>query len=124
DGAPASYVNIALQGLRSTVVDKDGQFIMRGLRPGEYTLVASFIGLETITRQVRIESNETVTLNLTLRENQQQLQEVIITGNINKFARTESEYVSKVPLKALENPQVYQVVTKDLLAEQQIFTVD
>lgn len=124
DGAPASYVNVALKGYRSTVVDQDGNYIIRGVRPGSYTLVASFIGLETQIRQVDISADETTVVDLVLKENNQQLQEVVVSGNINKFARTESEYVSKMPLTAIENPQVYSVVTKEILQEQLIFNVD
>ncbi len=124
DGAPGSFVNIALKGLRSTVVDKDGAYLIRGVRPGSYTLVASFIGLETQSRQIEITANGTTVIDLVLRENNQQLQEVVVNGNINKFTRNESDHVSKMPLKAIENPQVYSVVTKELLTEQLIFNVD
>ncbi|HEY4063350.1 MAG TPA: TonB-dependent receptor [Puia sp.] len=53
------------------------------------------------------------------------LQEVIVTAaTINKFARDSSDDVAKMPLKNLENPQVYTTITKDLLADQLLFSVD
>ncbi len=124
DGAPASFVNVILKGYRSTVVSEDGTYIIRGLHPGSYTLIASLIGLETQVRQIDIVADETTIIDLVLKENQQQLEEVVVNGDINKFAQTESEYVSKMPLKAIENPQVYSVVTKEILREQMIFNVD
>ncbi len=55
----------------------------------------------------------------------QQLGEVQIAGEkVNPLARKESEYVSKMPLRNLENPQVYNTVGKELLTEQVLFTVD
>ncbi|MBC8153921.1 MAG: TonB-dependent receptor, partial [Bacteroidetes bacterium] len=54
-----------------------------------------------------------------------QLQEVIVTGSrANRFARTSSDYVGKMPLKNLENPQVYNTIGKELLTEQLVFSVD
>ncbi|MDZ7897535.1 MAG: TonB-dependent siderophore receptor [Arcicella sp.] len=47
-----------------------------------------------------------------------QLEEVIINSGGNRFAKKESEIVSKLPLNNLENPQVYIVVTKELMKEQ------
>ncbi len=45
------------------------------------------------------------------------LKEVTITSNY-KYAREKSNTVSKMPLKNIENPQVYTVVTNELLKEQ------
>ncbi len=49
-----------------------------------------------------------------------QLQEVQINGKQNKYHRAESVTVSKMPLKDIENPQVYNVVSAELLKEQVI----
>ncbi len=45
------------------------------------------------------------------------LNEVTVTSNY-KYAREKSTTVSKMPLKNIENPQVYNVVTNELLKEQ------
>ena len=45
------------------------------------------------------------------------LNEVTVTSNY-KYAREKSNTVSKMPLKNIENPQVYSVVTNELLKEQ------
>jgi iron complex outermembrane receptor protein len=42
----------------------------------------------------------------------------------NRFNRSGSVDVAKMPLKNLENPQVYATVGKELLTEQLVFTVD
>lgn len=46
------------------------------------------------------------------------IKEVIITKNKHKYERTKSATVSKMPLKNIENPQVYNTVTSELLKEQ------
>ncbi len=48
------------------------------------------------------------------------LQEVTITSGYNKFAKKETGGAAKMPLKNLENPQVYNVVPRELLQDQVI----
>ncbi|MFN1218427.1 TonB-dependent siderophore receptor [Chryseobacterium kwangjuense] len=43
---------------------------------------------------------------------------------INTYIKKDSEYTNKMPLKAIENPQVYSSVDKTILENQGIFTVD
>lgn len=45
------------------------------------------------------------------------LNEVVVTSNY-KYNREKSSTVGKMPLKSIENPQVYNVVTSELLKEQ------
>ncbi|WP_313807142.1 TonB-dependent siderophore receptor [Flavobacterium sp.] len=46
------------------------------------------------------------------------IEEIIINGNTNKFKREKSTTVSKMPLKDIENPQVYNTVSSELIREQ------
>ncbi|PIF43939.1 iron complex outermembrane receptor protein [Chryseobacterium sp. 52] len=43
---------------------------------------------------------------------------------INTYVKKDSEYSNKMPLKAIENPQVYSSIDKTILENQGIFTVD
>jgi len=51
------------------------------------------------------------------------LDEVSITSKQNRIKK-ESEYVSRLPIKNIENPQVYNVVSKELMKEQVIVSFD
>jgi iron complex outermembrane recepter protein len=125
DGQPAEYVNIGIKGVKGTTVDSKGFYILKNIPSGTYTLKASYVGMETQSREIVVVANKVTEVDFILNENNARLQEVVIKGNrTNKFSRKESEHVSKMPLRNLENPQVYHVVSKDLLAEQLIFTVD
>lgn len=53
----------------------------------------------------------------TQKDTVKHLNEVIVTGN-HKYTRESSTTVSKMSLKNIENPQVYSVVTSELLKEQ------
>lgn len=48
----------------------------------------------------------------------QQLNEITVNGSKQKFRREKSATVSKMPLADIENPQVYNTVTAELLKEQ------
>ncbi|WP_185286309.1 TonB-dependent siderophore receptor [Chryseobacterium indologenes] len=45
------------------------------------------------------------------------IEEIIVSG-VKKYAEKKSEYVAKMPLKNLENPQVYTVLPKELIQQQ------
>lgn len=120
DGKPGESVTITIQGTtRGTTVDQNGDFQLNKIKPGNYTLVTSLIGLTPQKQQITVKTGETLTVDIILSESSQRLQEVVITsGKVNKFTKQQSETVAKMPLLNLENPQVYTTVTKELLQDQ------
>lgn len=122
DGNPADHVNISIEGTsRGDVADRKGFFEIRNLNPGNYNLVASFVGLESQKLAIEIKPGETTRVELTLNESAQQLGEVVIASNRQN---QESPYVSKLPLKSMENPQVYSTISTELLRHQAVTNFD
>ncbi|MBD2754610.1 TonB-dependent receptor [Spirosoma validum] len=126
DGNPAEAVTVSLKSKgQGAITNASGSYIINRVKEGTYTVQVSAIGLRTTEKNVTVTPGETATLDFVLSENTAQLQEVIVSsGRINRFARTSSDYVSKMPLKNLENPQVYNTIGKELLTEQLVFSVD
>ncbi|SNC77486.1 iron complex outermembrane recepter protein [Hymenobacter gelipurpurascens] len=126
DGQPAASVSVGIQGSsRGADTDANGNYRIGGLAAGTYSLGVRLIGFGAQERDVIVTAGQTTTQDFQLSESQQQLKEVVVEGSrTNKFARKQSEYVSKMPLQNLENPQVYATVGKELLAEQLVFTAD
>lgn len=121
DGELAVGVNIILKDSKyGTISNEDGAFEFNRVKANTYTLQVSLTGYETLEQEVAVSANETTTLNLQLKVSNKQLKEVIITNNRAKLFPKQSNYVSKMPLKNIENPQVYNVVSADLLKEQAI----
>jgi len=119
DGKPAASVNILLQKSgRHTIVSETGNFVFKNVNSGSDTISVSFTGLVTQKREVTVTDSQTITLEFTLEENSEQLQEVVVTSSTNKFANKTSDYIARQPLKNLENPQVYSVIGKELMKEQ------
>jgi len=125
EGRPAPYVTVQVKGLnKGAVTDENGEFTIRRLPAGTYTLHITLVGFTTIEKEVTTETGKTTTVAFTLELNDKQLQEVVISGRRNTLVRSSSEYVNKMPLKNLENPQVYTTINKELLTEQVVLTVD
>ncbi|SFQ68745.1 TonB-dependent receptor [Hymenobacter arizonensis] len=126
DGDPAESVSVGVQGQPlGGITNSDGRYRIGAVPEGTYTVVVSFVGLQPAQQQVTVAAGQVVTLDFRLAESTAQLQEVVVQGaRTNRFARTSSEYVGKMPLKNLENPQVYATVGKELLTEQLVFTAD
>ena len=126
DGDPAEAVTVGVQGQSlGGLTDGQGQYLIPNVPAGTYTVAVSALGLKPAQQQVTVAAGARVTLNFRLAESTAQLQEVVVQGaRTNKFNRPSSNDVGKMPLRNLENPQVYATVGKELLTEQLVFSVD
>lgn len=124
DGQPASFVNITIAGAPGTRVNEYGQFKLANIEAGEHTVVASYIGLQSQPQTVIVEPGKTTMVNFVMNENAETLQEVVVNGERNnKFLTRESDYVSRMPLTNLENPQVYSTINKQLIQDQLVVSM-
>lgn len=123
DGAPAQYVNTGIKGSnRGSVANENGIFIIKNVPAGPQQLVVFYIGLQTLEININVSPGDTTFVPLiTLKENTKTLQEVVISSEREPNA---SSTVSKIPLKNIENSQVYTVINKDVLATQQITNLE
>ncbi len=119
DGQPAEFINMGLKGTTLlTLTDNKGAYEIKNIQPGNYMLVAFYVGLESREIAVEVAANKTTELGeIILKENTHVLNEVVISAQQNK-QHDRSEYVSKMPLKNMENPQVYSTVDARLMKEQ------
>lgn len=127
DGKSAEYINVAVKSSnKGATTNASGQFEIKKINAGTQTLVISFVGRETKEVVVEVKPNETTVVpEIQLAETSEQLEEIEIVGEkTNRFAANESDYVSRIPLKNLENAQVYSTISRELLVEQLVFSVD
>ena len=121
DQKPLSGVNVLIAQLNTgTQSNEQGDFNIENLSAGNYTLTISYLGFKTQTKQVSVQNDGVLTLgNIVLYEGNEILNEVVINGERqNKFSRKKTAYVAKLPLKDIENTQVYSTVTNELLESQ------
>ncbi|MFY0482561.1 TonB-dependent siderophore receptor [Flavobacterium sp. PLA-1-15] len=126
DNSPIENVTVTVNGTRfGTQTDANGKFEIKNLKTGGYVLKTSSVGFTTKETGFFISENQTTTLPaIVLNSKNETLEEVVITGNVNRYTKSESEYVSRMPIKNLENAQVYSVVTKELMKDQLVVNQD
>jgi iron complex outermembrane receptor protein len=118
DHKPAIAVTVLVKGSsKNAVTDDEGNFSIK-LPAGVYELEVSLIGYVKQTKSVTVEKQATVGIQFQIEVSDVQLQEIIVTSGRNKFAARETEQVARIPLKKLENPQVYQVIGRALMNDQ------
>lgn len=125
DGKPAAAVTVLLKETGKTILASDeGGFAFRNIKAGEYTIEISLVGYETLTKTVSVTAGKTTNAQLKLTVSEKQLESVAVIASRNRFSKKGSEYVAKVALNNLENAQVYTTITKDVLNQQLIFSID
>lgn len=118
DGKPAEQVNVLLKETKTTVVSAaNGQYRFDNIKPGNYTIVASYSGLQTLQKRITLGEAESAVLDITLIENQSELEEVIVVGTKTLNEKTTS--IGKSPIKAMDLPQSTVVIGKPVLEQQQ-----
>jgi iron complex outermembrane receptor protein len=123
---PAENVSVILKGTKyGTITDENGDFSLR-VPQGKYTLLISQVGSKSQETTIDLAAGQEITLPLfTVNAATNNLQEVSINANkVNKFKTKKSQDVAKMPLNNLENAQVYNTISSQLIQEQQIFSVD
>ncbi len=102
-GVPLPGVNVILNGTsKGTVTDFDGNYSISNLENGTYTLSATSIGYATTSQNVIIEGAD-VTVDFSMAEDAQSLDEIVVTGVVNQKSKLESSVsVSTMGAKLIE----------------------
>lgn len=122
DGTPVELVNIFIKGTgHGAFTDKNGRYQIKNINTGSHIVVATFVGLEKQEQTIEVTSNETASADFVFKESAAQLKEVTVSArNANQI----NTIVAKMPLKNLENPQVYNSVSLETIKQQGITNYD
>lgn len=122
DGNAGQGVIVKLKEInKSTVTNSAGNFEFKKIPFGKYTLEVTMLGYESSVEEAEIsEQVPSVSVEIRVNSSVQNLEDVVIRTGGNRFAKKESFDVAKMPLKNIENSQVYIVVSKELMKEQVI----
>ncbi|BAV08929.1 iron complex outermembrane recepter protein [Filimonas lacunae] len=119
DGKPLPAISVQIEGTPyGTLTDDRGFFSFKKLKPGKHVLKLSAVGLEAQEQTVEVTAGQTVEMNFVTRETALELGQVIVNAQKNRYARKSSESVARIPLKNLENAQVYATITSQLIKDQ------
>lgn len=118
DGLPAANVTITLKGTtKITLTNDDGLFMFTKVEPGQYTVIISSAGLNTVEKQVTVIADKATSLEITLFENSKRLDEVIVSNRKNLNEKTVS--TGKAPIANMDLPQTVGSVSSKVIADQQ-----
>ncbi|GAA3783208.1 TonB-dependent receptor [Flavobacterium ginsengiterrae] len=121
----ADNVSVSLKGTRiGTTTDAQGNYEIKNVKPGNYTIRVTAVGFSPKEKFITVADGNEIVENFTLITTSETLTEVFVKGNANKYTKSESEYVSRMQVKNLENSQVYNVVTKELMKDQLVTNQD
>ena len=122
---PLSNVNIALSDTSlGTTSDSSGNYRIHGLAAGSYTLTFSMIGYQTQTVSATVYPGQTTDIpTVTLLERQEQLSEVVVEGRQNKYVENTPSASLRLKTELLKLPQNVQVISGELLQDQQVTTI-
>ena len=113
NGQPLSYANIYIENTtKGATSDDKGAFVISNLEPGTYSIAASFTGYTIQKKTVKITSKD-INITFNLNENES-LDEVIITGTLKAVSRLESpvpvEVYTPTFLKKNPTPNIFEAL--------------
>ena len=80
---PLPGASITVSGVATIAsADTRGEFQVRGLAPGEYTVRARYIGYTPLTLTVRVSADEVSLLTFALERSAHELDQVVVTGTL------------------------------------------
>lgn len=123
---PLTGINLRLEGSTYGAASGiDGSYEISNVPAGRYTFVASGVGFETEEKSITIDEGETLTIDVILSFSNEELQDIIVrSSKVNKFNRERSTFVAKMPIENIDNPQVYNTISSELLQEQVVTNFD
>ncbi|MDR9414730.1 MAG: TonB-dependent receptor [Gracilimonas sp.] len=110
---PLIGVNITLAGTSmGAATNLDGEYEIRGVEPGTYTLRANFVGFTSFATSVEVGTG-TLTLDIELEEDVLGLEEVVVTGIASSTSRSVSPVaISKVNAEELQETNTYTGISE------------
>lgn len=79
------FVNISIYDnngnlVKGAITDLDGNYIIQDVGKGSYTMKVSYVGYRTVEKKINVDGNKNMTLNLSMREDTELLDEVEIVA--------------------------------------------
>ncbi|MBO9674665.1 MAG: TonB-dependent receptor [Sphingobacteriaceae bacterium] len=119
DGNPASYVSVGLKNTgKTTQTDEKGNFTIKNVIPGTYTIKTSAIGISAQEKSITITAGQTTNADFTIAESLSQLDEVAISGY--KTSNRKPVDLGKIAIAPMDLPQAVQVIGRQLIVDQQV----
>src|SRR3546814_403815 len=121
---PISGAHVLLEGTgRGTSTDERGRYWFDEVTPGTYTLKVTALGVPPNKKVIILEAGQHQTFNFTLEDGALELAEVTVTADARKYREELPSASLRLDQPLIEIPQNIQVITADVLADQQVISM-
>ena len=115
EGHKLQLVNVHLTGTKhKTITDSLGYYTLENVAVGNYTLQVSQVGFQTIKKKIEVIKDSVQSYDFELTDNENQLNEVVVSGTLKAVKRLESavpvEVYSPVFFKKNPTPSIYEAL--------------
>ncbi|OCB69603.1 TonB-dependent receptor [Flavobacterium piscis] len=115
EGHKLQLVNVHLTGTKhKTITDSLGYYTLENVAVGNYTLQVSQVGFQTIKKKIEVIKDSFQSYDFELTDNENQLNEVVVSGTLKAVKRLESavpvEVYSPVFFKKNPTPSIYEAL--------------
>lgn len=94
---PAATIIIPDKGI-TTTADDGGNFTITGLAYGNYEVIVTYVGMATTRKKITVNKSETI-VTITMAEEDNTLEEVVVTGTMKEMSRADSP----IPVEIITN---------------------
>jgi iron complex outermembrane recepter protein len=119
DGEGLQFVNITLKDSKyGTVSNEDGEYLLKNIKAGTYTLVVKFVGLKTQEKTIEVIDKSIYSADFQMVEATNELSEVTVSGVQSANERTVT--IGKIAIKPMDLPQAVATIDRTVLERQQV----
>jgi len=113
EAGPAAFANVFVMGTSvGTTTDFDGRYLFH-VEPGDHQLVCTYVGYSPDTVSVSLKPGEEKQLDITIRQNVQQLKEFAVTGT----RKTDTDAAVLMDVK--RSMQVVNAISSEMIEKTQ-----
>lgn len=118
DGQPVAWVTISVKNTSlSAISDESGTFILKNIKPGTYTIIASYTGFEQVEKIIEVSDEHTSEILFTIKSSAKQLNKVIVDGR--RSENLQPVTIGKLPVAPMDLPQSISVINQNVIKNQQ-----
>jgi iron complex outermembrane receptor protein len=122
DKKPAEGVTVSVKGFPwFSIADNKGEFLIKEIPAGAYTLVVSLVGYQNVEKDVNVNSNQATVADFQLTLTDVELNEVVVLANRNSFKSNRTSPSLRIQTPISQMSQNIQVVSAKVIENQQIF---
>lgn len=122
---PISNANVTIGNTSiGTMTNSNGEYQINNIKPGNYIVIATYLGYASQSMEVDVSANSVKTLpDFILNEKQEELDEVIVEGHQNNYVTREPSSSLRLKTEIAKLPQNIQVISAALLQDQQATSI-